>query len=212
MEGKLRRRLEKALAEVDEHGTVGSRLVEDATRLWDRVRALVDMKLIATDPDMEALELACFAMQLPQKQARLVTGKLGRTNLKQRAEAAAELLVTLLVDEADEELLDRVARLLQETPHRQPMLEEARLLADAVNLDDFGVAGLVNVAVQMALQGSGVAALVEAYEKRDQYGYWDARLKEGFHFDHVRSIARQRLEKARGALAQLVAELHEDKA
>ncbi len=210
MEGKLRRRLEQALKEVDEHGTQGPRLVEDARRLWGRASRLVDMRLIATEPDLEAMELACYALQLPQKQTRVAVGKLGRSNLKQRAEQAAELMVTLLADDADEALLDRATRMLHETPQRQPMLEEARLLADAVNLDDFGVCGLAQLAAQLGLQGAGLAQLVEAYEKREQYGYWDARLRDGFHFEPVRAIARRRLDHARAACTMLREELSED--
>ena len=210
MEGKLRRRLEQALREVDEHGTTGPRLAEDARRLWGRVTRFIAMRLIATDPDLEALELATFSLQLPQKQTKAAVGKLGRSNLKQRAEQAAELMVTLLADDADEELLDRATRVLHETPHRQPMLDESRLLADAVNLDDFGVSGLVQLAAQLGLQGAGLPQLIEALEKRDEYGYWDARLKESFHFEPVRAIARKRLERTREALEQLRSEATED--
>ena len=57
-----------------------------------------------------------------------------------------------------------------------------------LNLDDFGVTGLIGLMVQLALQGGGARQLIEAYDKRDQYGYWDARLKESFHFDAVRAM------------------------
>jgi len=210
MEGKLRRHLEQALREVDEHRTRGNRLIDDAQRLFARVQKFIALKLIASEPDLDALELACWGLQLPQKQSAASVGKLARSSLKQRAEQSAELLVTLLTDHADEQLLDRTTRLLLETPHRQPMIEEARLLADAINLEDFGVIGLTTLMIQLGLQGGGVNQLVESYEKRDAYGYWDARLKEGFHFDAVRKIARQRLEQARDAAAALMAELKDD--
>jgi hypothetical protein len=210
MDGKLRRHLEQALRDVDEHRTRGPRLIDDAQRLFARVQKFIALKLIPHEPELEALELACWAMQLPQKQSAASVGKLARSSLKQRAEQAAELLVTLLTDHADEALLDRTTRLLLETPHRQPMVEEARLLADAINLEDFGVIGLTTLMIQLGLQGGGVNQLVESYEKRDAYGYWDARLKEGFHFDAVRRIAKQRLERARQAAAALMAELKDD--
>jgi hypothetical protein len=91
------------------------------------------------------------------------------------------------------------------------MIDEARVLADAVNLEDFGISGLVQLMVPLTLQGGGVAQLVEALEKRDQYGYWDARLKESFQFDVTRDIARKRLERARRAAEALADELTEDK-
>src|SRR5688572_25542653 len=91
----------------------------------------------------------------------LPAGRLGRTSLRDRTEQSAELLVSLLGDEIDESLLDRATRLLHETPQRSPMLDEARLLADAVNLDDFGASGLVQQMVHLTRQGEGLAQLIE---------------------------------------------------
>src|SRR5688500_17603904 len=138
MDGKQRRQLEQALREVDEHRTRGPRLIDDAQRLFGRVEKFISLNLLNATPDIDALELACWAMQLPQQRSAASVGKLARASLKQRAEQSAELLVTLLTDHADEDLLDRTSRLLLEVPHRQPMIEEARLLSDAVNLEDFG--------------------------------------------------------------------------
>jgi hypothetical protein len=157
------------------------------------------------------MELACFALQLPQRQAKPPTaGRLGRSNLKDRAEQSAELLVSLFDGKIDEDLLDRTARLLHEMPHKTPVPEEARLLADAINLDEFGLVGLVNQMIQLARQGDGVNQLAEGCEKRDQYGYWDARLKEGFHFESIRQLARKRLMHARQTAKMLIDELNED--
>jgi hypothetical protein len=210
MDGKLQRRLEQALREVDEHRTCGPRLVDDAQRLVARVQKFISLNLLTTAPDQDALELSCWAMQLPQQRSAASVGKLARVSLKQRAEQSAELLVTLLTEQADEDLLDRASRLLLEVPHRQPMIEEARLLSDAINLEDFGVLGLTTLMIQLGLQGGGVRQLIESYEKRDAYGYWEARLKEGFHFDAVRDIARRRLDFARQAASALMAEVRDD--
>src|SRR5688500_10022079 len=132
LDAKLVKRVERVLGVVDEHETAGSRLIEDARRLWRRVMRLLKMNLVGPDSQLDALQLACYAMQLPMRQTKMLpTGKLGRTNLRDRAEQAAELLVTLLGEEVDESLLDRCTRLMHETPQRSPMLDEAKLLADA---------------------------------------------------------------------------------
>src|SRR5205823_868693 len=90
VDAKVRQRLLKALAVVDEHGTVGSRLVDDANRLWRRVESFLKMGLVGPDLDADSMELACFALQLPMRDRRLLpTGKLGRTNLRERVEQAA---------------------------------------------------------------------------------------------------------------------------
>ena len=220
LEAKLRRRMQQLLAAVDDHETRGPRLVDDAQRLWRRIESFIALGLAgktanadtgAAEPDVEALELACYALQLPQRQAKPPTaGKLGRTNLKDRAEQSAELLVSLVGEEVDEGLLDRATRLLHEMPHRSPVPDEARLLADAVNLDDFGVTGLVMQMTQLARQGDGLKQLLEGVTKRDEYGYWEARLKDGFHFPQVREMAKRRVENARQVASLLAGEVKED--
>jgi hypothetical protein len=52
-----------------------------------------------------------------------------------------------------------------------------------------------------------VRQVAEGNQKREQYGYWDARLKDGFHFEQVRRLARQRLENMRKAAKLLDDEL-----
>ena len=210
LDANVRQRLNQALAVVDEHGTAGPRLVDDATRLYARIGHFAAMKLVAEGIDMDALELACFALQLQARRVKsLPTGRPGRTSLKERAEESAELLLGTDIG-ADEQLLDRTTRILHEMPHRSPMLDEAKLLADAVNLDDFGITGLVQQVIQATRQGDGLTAMADNLQKREQYGYWEARLKDGFHFEPVRQIARKRLDNARHAAMLLAAEMKED--
>jgi hypothetical protein len=169
------------------------------------------MKIVPGELDADLLDLCCYALQLPMRHGKsLPTGKLGNTSLRERAEQAAELLVSTMGDDIDETLLDRATQLLQELPQRSPKLNESRILADALNLDDFGVLGLVQQAMQLSRQGAGVQQLVEAFDKREEYGYWQARLKDSFHFDPVRKMARRRLEHAEATFKLLTKELKED--
>jgi hypothetical protein len=211
LSSNIRRRLEQVLSTLDDDGTLGPRLRQDAVRLWHRAQRFVAMNLIGPDADAESMELACYALQLPARQAGgVISGKLGRTSLRDRCEQAAELLVSLVGSDIDEKLLDNTTRILHEITHRSPVIDEAKLLADALNLDDFGLTGLIVTTVQMALQGEGVSDLIAASEKREQYGYWSARLKDGFHFEPIRAIARRRLETARQVVKMLADELAED--
>jgi hypothetical protein len=210
VEANLRQRLTRALAVVDDHGTTGPRLADDADRLWRRARALVQLGLIPNGSDVEALELACYALQLPMRSEKnLPVGRLGRTNLRDRTEQAAELLVGAAGGEAREDLIDRTTNILLAMPHRRPDSEEAKLLHDALSLEDFGAIGFVNRAIQLGRQGDGVNQMATGNEKRDQYGYWEARLKD-IHFEPVRRIARQRLEHARQIRKLLGDELQGD--
>jgi hypothetical protein len=140
----------------------------------------------------------------------LPTGRLGRTNLRERVEQSAEILISTIGKDIEDSLLERVTRLLLQVPQRNPASNEAKLLADALNLDDFGVTGLVTRIIQLGVQGSGISQVVEAAEKREEYGYWEARLKDGFHFEPIRQLARRRLDRARQVHKLLSEELSGD--
>jgi hypothetical protein len=211
LEGELKRRLERALSVVDDHGTRGTRLLEDAQRFCARVRKLIAKGLLPEGTDPTPLEVACHALQLPLKAARpTVAGKLGRTNLRERTEQAAEILVGLAANTGSDALVDQTTQLLIDVHQRKPESDHAKLLSDALNLEDFGVVGLISQAITIARQGGGVLQVADGSEKREQYGYWDARLKDGFHFEQTRQLARKRLEQARKAAALLIAELKDD--
>jgi hypothetical protein len=211
VDAKVRQRLARALAVVDEHGTTGTRLLDDASRLFRRVQAFVNLGYLPADSDTEAIELAAYALQLPMRDSRLLpTGKLGRTNLRERVEQSAEILISTIGKDIEDDLLERVTRLLLQVPQRNPASNEAKLLADALNLDDFGVTGLVTRIIQLGIQGSGISQVVEAAEKREEYGYWEARLKDGFHFEPIRQLARRRLDRARQVHKLLSEELSGD--
>lgn len=205
--------LERSLSTIDDQGTRGPRLLDDARRLWTRVQSLLSLNLLPEGADREALELACYALQLPQRQSAKANGKgpSPRHNPRDRAEHAADMLAATLNGRAPAALIERTAQLLHELPQRTPMLEEARLLSDALNLDDFGVTAMLLQAAQLSRTGGGVTQVLDGLEKREQYGYWDARLKDGFHFEPVRKIARERLEHTRRAAALLRQELGEDR-
>ena len=205
----LTKRLTRSLSVLDERGNTGPRLVDDALRLWTRVRYLLAMQLVPANSDRSALEASCYALQLPFAYEKSMKHRPQiKTRLKDRATLAIELLPAAFNDEgADANLLGRTLALLEQLPDRTPKMPEARLLADAINLDDFGVSGLIVQTIQLARQGDGLTQLIDGAEKREIYGYWDARLKDGFHFEPVRRIAEARLENARLATKLMAREL-----
>ena len=138
--------------------------------------------------------------------------KMGQVSLKDRGEQAAELLISLAEEFVKGDLLERATKILREMPQRSTKMDEAKLLADAVNLDDFGITGLVMQAMQLAKQNAGVEQVADGFEKRREYGYWEARLKDGFFFDAVRKLAIARLRRASEMVDLLLNELREDQA
>jgi hypothetical protein len=204
----LTKRIVRALSVLDERGTTGPRLADDAARLWRRAKKLLAMDLVPSDADSDALELSCYALQLPFAYDKSHRGQQPmRTRLKDRAVQAIEALPAMFDQAApDAALLERTISLLEQMPERTPKSMDARLLADTVNLDDFGVCGLIVQTIQLCRQGEGLAQLMDGAEKRELYGYWDARLKDGFHFEQTRRIAQVRLENARAATKLLASE------
>jgi hypothetical protein len=209
LEAKVRKRIEHLLLAADGRGIKGPRLLDDAHRLWRNCSFWISRHIVNPDCDLAAIELACYALQLPMKEKGIAcVGKYGQVNLRERAEQAAEELVSELGD-VNEKLLDGTSDLLHDVPLRSSTREEAKLLADVINLDDFGVTGVVNQTLLLALLGQGQDQLLEACEKRDAYGYWEARLKDGFHFGPTRETARRRLTRARQAVTMLREEVAE---
>ena len=211
LDTKVVQALERALTRWADQEAKGPRLIDDARRLWGRTLHLLTLGLISTEIDALATELACYALQLPLIQPVKPTGgKAPRTTLRDRCERAAEFSVALLDKLVPTPTLERISQILLEIPQRAPDLDEARVLADAVNLEDFGVSGLLVQAIVLSRQGNGLLQVAEGCQKRDLYGYWEARLKDSFHFEPVRQIAAARVESARKIAAMLQAELDED--
>jgi len=211
LEAELEHHMHRLLTVVEAGGVRGLRLIEEGKRLCKRVKQFVKQRLDENGLDQDALELACFALQLPSRNAKsLIPGKMGQVNLRDRCEQAAELLISMAADYVEPELLERATTILREMPHRNTRMNEAKLLADSVNLDDFGITGLIMQAMQMSRQNAGVEQVADGFQKRREYGYWEARLKDGFHYEPVRKLARQRLKYACEMLDLLLAELKED--
>lgn len=87
---------------------------------------------------------------------------------------------------------DLVCRIIIESESRSAQLIEAQILSDARFLDEIGAVGLLHEFRRYFLQGKGAGALLDGWDRRVEYRYWDARLKEGFHFQTVRQIAQSR--------------------
>ncbi|MCK5270162.1 MAG: hypothetical protein KAJ46_05225 [Sedimentisphaerales bacterium] len=115
---------------------------------------------------------------------------------------------TQIVQEKLEELLtperlERVCGIIIESGKRNTTIIEAMILSDARNLDDMGAIGIFNEMRCDVLRGRGVAEALASWNRKIEYDYWTARLREGFRFESVRSIAEQRLLTARKFMAQL---------
>ena len=126
------------------------------------------------------------------------------------ASRPAELLIGGYSNSYDGNLLERTAGILRDLHKKNPENEETKLLADAINLDDFGAIGFVLSAMNLSSAHGSLNQLAESFEKRESYGYWSVRLKDTFHFPMIREMALKRLESTRSLSQILNQELHEE--
>lgn len=113
------------------------------------------------------------------------------------------LMEKVLLDVMGPALLDRAARAIRQYPDRSTTLVEARILADAVNLDEMSLFSLWPGIRRGTLEGKGVQSALDHWHRRKEYQYWSSRIKEGFHFAASREIAVRRLADYERLMEQL---------
>ncbi|MCK5172624.1 MAG: hypothetical protein KAR47_04485, partial [Planctomycetes bacterium] len=106
-------------------------------------------------------------------------------------------LSTLVVTEklskvVDTKRIQKINDIMIQACEKNTRLNEAKILSDAINLDDIGSVGIFNQARDCALHKKSIAQLLNNYKKKADYGYWQARLRESFHFASAAKIANKR--------------------
>lgn len=189
--------------------------------LWDRTcRVVRHIQAISRMPelqemqnsiDLPALELAGYlsdsglpiyaqAKELPFPAALL---ELGRPEIR---DFSIQIIHEKLADLSDSKLTDSACRIIAESDNRFTQMIEARILSDARNLEDMGTIGIIQDIRRCLLQGKGITAILEGWKRKIDYRYWEARLKESFHFESVRRIAQQRFVSAENCMRALETE------
>ena len=147
-----------------------------------------------TDVTRIAALYACIPLAGPARAPRSGDAEPGDA-----MELAADQLPALL-DADDVEL---VLRILREYRQRSTALLEAQLLADAIGLEDVGLVGLWNQMRTFHAAGRTLEQVIRLWKTQHEYGYWETRLRDDFHFPATQRIARKRLD----SLAPVYAEL-----
>jgi hypothetical protein len=116
---------------------------------------------------------------------------------------AAELAADQLKDLLPPQDLDLMLRILQESRRRDAKMPEARILADALAMEEFGLIGLWNQNRQFHASGKALEQLLKLWKAQHDYGYWESRLRDGFHYEVSRHCARERLGQMKGIYERL---------
>ncbi len=127
------------------------------------------------------------------KMSRMVLADLSDEDMRDfSAQVVQEKLVGILTPRE----MERVCSIIIESGKRNTSLSEAMILSDARNLDDMGAIGIFNESRRYMIHGRGATDAIASWNRKIEYEYWNARLRESFRFDSVRIVAEQRLNRA----------------
>jgi len=122
-----------------------------------------------------------------------------------------ELGAAMLLEEAGPLLSAATARLASEAIRRcndrKTRLLEARILAEAEALDEFGITYALRQFRQYQAEGRTLQQLVETWNRQQEYHYWEMRLGSGFHYEMTRALARDRLSAVEAFMHALASDL-----
>lgn len=122
---------------------------------------------------------------------------------RQLRDYSVEMIKEKETDPCFEGKADQICRIIVESEIRSTQMPEAKVLSDARMLDEIGALGLLQEIRRCILQGKGPGGLLDAWDRRVEYRYWEARLKEGFHYETVRQIAQHRFASMEQYIRQL---------
>lgn len=189
--------------------------------LWDRtLRIARNVEHICRIPELAtqaiSIERSCLMTAAYFSISGLVRRRAaaGKGSQLNRADISEADLCGLSANIAAEKLsgvlhetrINRISSIITASCDRFTEMTEAAILSDARNLEDIGAVGLLHELRQHIINGKSISEVLDNWKCKIEYGYWQARLKEGFRYDAVRRMACQRFEAMEQFMDQLAAE------
>ena len=125
-------------------------------------------------------------------------------------EYSAELASDRLKGKVPARQLEFVQDIIRHSHDSGTTISEAWLLSDADSLDDVGALGVWRDLRRSVMEGRAVEDAVRAWQRREQYGYWEARIRDAFRLETLRRLAQGRLAAAQAFMQQLARERQAD--
>lgn len=116
---------------------------------------------------------------------------------------SAKIVSAKLAERMSGSKIDKINRIMTESANRETDMTEAGILSDASNLEDIGAVGVFHEFRRFVIHGRSVSEVLDSWKKKVDYRYWQARLKEGFHYGSVQKIAFQRFAATEYFMSQL---------
>jgi HD superfamily phosphodiesterase len=119
---------------------------------------------------------------------------------------SAELAGDRLAGRLPQRQLEFVQEVIRHAHDAAGNIPESKILSDADSLDDIGALGIWRDLRRSILEGHAVDEAVRIWQRREQYGYWEARMREALQLETSRRLAAGRLAAARAFMQQLARE------
>lgn len=119
---------------------------------------------------------------------------------------STEVVTERLINVVEKLRIEKINRIIIESSDHFTQRAEAMILSDARNLDDMGATGIFNEFRRLISAGKDISDVMQNWERKIDYQYWQARLKKSFRFEQVRKLAEQRLSVAKQFMSQLKVE------
>jgi len=104
--------------------------------------------------------------------------------------------------------LEKVVWALSEMKSPRPELSETLLVADADNLEDFGLLGFMFQVRGAQSSGKSATQLLAGWHRQQEYHYWEARINNALFLETSKTIAHRRLETLGQTFDLLDREIH----
>ena len=186
--------------------------------LWDRSQRVVrNVEHICKLPDIAEANLAidrfCLACAAyfsdsgfihyadsEDVTARVALADLNVTDLR---DFSTQVVTDKLTGKLAKEKIAKINKIIIESSNKLTEMPEASILSDGRSLDDMGAVGIFNEFRRYVVQGKGVTDAINNWQRKIDYRYWEARLRESFRFESVRRIADRRFHAAEYFMKQL---------
>jgi hypothetical protein len=119
---------------------------------------------------------------------------------------STQIVSSKLADIISGTRIDKINKIITESFNRFTDVTEAMILSDGRGLEDLGAAGLIGTFRRQLIDGKGISDILDSWNRKVEYGYWQARLKESFRFSAVRAIAEQRFSAVEQFMSRLAIE------
>ncbi|HSW46327.1 MAG TPA: HD domain-containing protein [Phycisphaerae bacterium] len=173
-------------------------VVEHSERVAHLTQAIASLpELVNNVVDRDALTAAAWyhdagwILELRAGRLREIDLLLGRTADRLR-DTAADFLLQCLKNLLSPGTQQQAARIVRTCNQRSPALLEARILAEADNLDQIGPQAVCMIVRKQIAEGHTLADMLRAWRRQEQYRYWPAWIKECFRIPSVRLLAERR--------------------